>query len=1083
MKHEKINGFRGLALQPNSFEVPPGSLEIAENVVIEDKDTITKCRGFYTYFETVGDPDIIGLVSFDQRLISTYTDKMAYYSNVLPISINEMGSEVVIPEDAPVDISYDIIDRVAYEEVNGNLYATTDQGIVKLTDFDATLYQAGAPQALDLTGNFEIGTSATWWNINAADPTSKSVAYRVVFGYEDANNNTILSAPSGYFTINNDAVINAPAADAAGIVTVTVSNHGLVTGMQLSFFGATGFTNSANADGTYLITVTGANTFTYTPLVAPGGGPGTVSYALAMAVRLEFTVPSQISTNINTGWFYQVYRSSQVPITSTIQSDFQQIVQNFLTQDELNNHIVFFNDDKTEFFKGAYLYTNANSGEGELQANFRPPQAQSMSLYQKYLFYGNCRSRHLLNFAVVDPTKFTSSSYIEVKVGDLVRRYFVASETGNLTQRAEVTAAAPITITTTIAHGIPAFGLNTVYLENTTVTVAGSPINGNYYAINVAVSTFQITDTIGGAPLNGVGLGPIDFQSVYQSQPTVVGVAWVRATNVVTVTSVAHGLFAGMQVYISNSAGGAPDITTNVYTITTVPTADTYTFDETAADTAGTANYNSINNVFYDNNVSSSPAVQIRDAAEALVKAINRDPLSLVYAQYTSSPIDTPGNIRLQEKNFGEPIYLRVSDDTTQLGFFPQIPTTYTTPDQVYSANEIVLNAVYFSKLEEPEAVPLVNFIPIGSEKAQILNIHALTNSLIVLKEDGVFRLTGDSPSNFVVSLLDGTVHAVARKSSTTFANQVVCLTNQGIVLINETAVQIISRIIENAIQPIVNNGAIDLDTAAVSYEIDRNYVITTQTVDGQSQVTYCYNVITDSWTTWTWLFSYACVGPEKILYLIDPTKKIILRERKNNNRIDFSGQWHDVTVLDVPDLLHALIDVGGYPPRYGDIIVKDNIINIIIDSVEQNPGEYLVTFLYDCNLSAGDAVVLYEQYDATVKLSPITAGQVGVGKQFSQMQVHFRDYSCNSLDISYSNDTYDQTSEVTWITPLIGVNTSIFYDYKTKASPICRVYVAREAQRNTFIQPIVSNDIAGDRLQLQEIDLVIRTYGERVSR
>ena len=1168
MKFDQITGFKGLSLQPNTFEIPKGYLEVAENINIEDKDTITKCRGYYTYFDpslnfisvsasavsdvitvtsishglTTGmtvsvqnaagfavssnvdgslipvifidlntftyiapggapgggpgtleyrsdNESIINITSFDTKLLAVYDNRMSYYSNVLPMSLNETGVEVHIPQDAAASISYRVIDYPAFEKANGNLYTTADQGVIKLTNFNDNIYQSGAPQALDLDGNFDIGTSATWWNINTASPGGKQVAYRILFGYQDFNNNLILSAPSGYFSIINNSVVpdtptnNASAAGA--VVTVTSVAHGLSDGMQLFFFDASVFITPTNIEGYATISVTGVDTFKYTaPGGAPGGGPGKVSYALAMQVRLEFTVPSQISTNINTGWFYQIYRSSQVSIAVSIQSDFALIAQRFLTQTELDNHIAFFNDDVSEFFKGALLYVNQNSGEGELQANFRAPQCQSMSLYQKYLFYGNCRTRQLLNFSVSGPINFSTTSYIETKVGDIVRRYYVASGPGNLTVRASITAIGPIVVNYT-AHGIPTVGLNTVYISNTVVTIGGFPINGNYYAINVAANTFEITDTIGGAALVGVGAvpSPCDFESVYQSKATQAA-SWVRTSNVITVTLAAHGLSIGMQVYISGSAGGAPNIVTNIYTIQSVPNANDFTVNESAADSNGTCSYNELDYVFYDNNIATAtPSEQIRDSSVTLVKAINRDAYSLVYAQYTSAPNDTSGNIRLQAKNFGDPIYLRVSDLNTQKGFFPQIPIVYTGPDQVFSEDEILLNTVFFSKLQEPEAVPLVNFIKVGSEKAQILNIHSLTNSLIILKEDGVFRLTGDNPSNFVVSVLDNTVNIVARRSSTTFANQVAALTNQGVVLVSETSVQIISRIIENVIQTIVNNGAIDFETIGVSYEIDRQYLITTLAPDGQTKVNYCYNVMTDAWTTWTWTFRSASIGPDNIMYMVESNQGKILRERKNNNKIDYCGQYHDVTVLDASDTSLVLISSLSYTPQYGDIIVKNSIINIIVGVTNQNPGEYYVDFLYPSNLLTLDFATLYEKYVSTIRLTPYTGGQVGIGKQFSQMQLHFRDYSCNVLDIDYSNDTYYNSTPVRWETRLVGQNNTIDIEYTTRPSAICRVYVSRQAQRNTFLQPIIQNLIAGDRIDLQSINIAVRSYGERVSR
>lgn len=61
-----------------------------------------------------------------------------------------MGTQVDIVEDTPVDVSYSVVDNPVYEQANGNLYTTCDQGVLKLTDYNALLYQSGAPQALDL---------------------------------------------------------------------------------------------------------------------------------------------------------------------------------------------------------------------------------------------------------------------------------------------------------------------------------------------------------------------------------------------------------------------------------------------------------------------------------------------------------------------------------------------------------------------------------------------------------------------------------------------------------------------------------------------------------------------------------------------------------------------------------------------------------------------------------------------------------------------------------------------------------------------------------------------------------------------
>lgn len=1102
MQYDEIKDFKGLYVQPNSFGLPPGSFEDLHNATLEDKNIISRTRGYYTYFTVTTDEEILGLVHFNETIISVYNTRMAYYTDTGSVP-NITGVETPIPEDTPVDITFSTVDRPRFQKSNGNLYMCCDDGVIKLTDFDAKLYQAGSPPALDLFGDYDLGTSATWWDLGTGNSDSKAVGYRVLFGYTDANNNLILGAPSGIFTINNpvvEATISSIAGAGPYTITVTSTSHGLTTGMNMQFMDASGLAVNTNAEGYFTITVTGANTFTYDVPNNPGAitPPATVKYAYAMEVSLNFSVPSQISDDINTGWFFRLYRSDQQLITVGVQSDFKLIDERFLTSQELTDKAVYYNDSKSELFKGELLYTNQNSGEGEVQANYRPPQCKDMALYQGYMFYANCVNRHILEFSVIDPTVLTSTSYLEIKVGSDVRRYFLSTGVGNKEVRAALSNDAGNVLFTYTSHGIPNNGLNTVYVSN----ADGSLSNGIYYVTYISANTFRISSSLAnwqsGTFVAYTTETKADFCCLYQSQADVVGVAWTRSSNVVSITSPAHGLADGMSVYIDNSAAGAPDVVSNIYEIINVPDANTFEVSETAADSAGTLDYRNINYVFYDSSSLSSSAEQIRDTANYLVKAIDRDQDSEVYADYTSTPVDTPGNIRLRAKDFTPEIYLRVTDTATQGAFFPTIPTSYTSPDQVFSATPEQINVLYFSKLQEPEAVPLVNFVGVGSPNNEIVAIHALTNSIIVLKTDGVFRVTGDNPANFVVSLLDATIITAARDSSTVFSNQVALLSNQGVCLVSETSVQIVSRNIENVIQSAIAAlpGVVDLDSSGFSYELERSYKLTTVTPEGD-YVLYNYNILTDTWSTSDGFFSSAVLGSDVRMYHVDTTKKIIYRERKDNKKTDYTREYHQILVVDASDPNATVVESTSYAPKYGDIIIKDDQLNIIRTSTMVSPSRYSLSMFCLNNLSDGDSPYLYESYEARMKLVPYTGGQVGVMKQFAQMQIHFRDSSCTALDVSFSSDTYDNSKVNQWIAPRCAQGWGQFkwgvlpwstsdsndFDYLTTPYPICRMYVSRNAQRSTFFQPIIVNNIGGDRLNIQSIDVAVRKYGERVSR
>src|SRR5690606_35376856 len=58
---------------------------------------------------------------------------------------------------------------------------------------------------------------------------------------------------------------------------------------------------------------------------------------------------------------------------------------------------------------------------------------------------------------------------------------------------------------------------------------------------------------------------------------------------------------------------------------------------------------------------------------------------------------------------------------------------------------------LWYSKPDEPEAFPPVNFIDIGDAESRILDLTALDDVLLVWKDDGLFRVTGAPPNGWVV--------------------------------------------------------------------------------------------------------------------------------------------------------------------------------------------------------------------------------------------------------------------------------------------------------------------------------------------
>lgn len=1000
--YPEIKTWQGLYLQQNSLTVPDGALETALNVVVSKDGQITKRRGYYLYFTPSGGT-LNRLFNYQDVLMAAYQTKLTYFTETGSIP-NKVGSENLLSGQT-VAVTNGRVSR--HVESNRNIYMTTDNGVLKLTAFNSAIAKSGAPQGLDLSARFVASSSSA-----GVFGSGKTWGYRVVFGYRDSNDNLILSAPSDIVTLTNTAVTGKAASAAATVITVTSTSHGLVSGMYLTFSNAAGFTNpteNAKVNGTYQITVTTVDAFTYTVASGPTGGPGTVDYVYNGPVELEFSIPSEIGAS--EGYFYQVYRSSQVS-TTTIFSDFKLTDELTITAAQITAGVVFYTDDIDDILLGAELYTNQNSREGELQANTRAPLCDDVTLYKGYVIYGNCTTRQLLDFNVIDATLLAAADYIEVKVDAVTRRYVARTGVGNQTKLSQ--------------------------------SVTGSAV----------------------------------------------------------VTYVAHGLVVGDTVYISNVTGGTY---ANQTATITVRTADTFTVVLTGTGSPTALEFQGVTNgtypIFYLSQ-SSSASVRLRDTAQGIVKAINRDGSSLIYAQYVSGINDIPGKMRLQAKGFTGVIYLRASSSTAASAFSPVLPTSFASGTQIYSRNDQLPHVFFVSKLNEPEAVPLVNFFTVGARNKDILRVVALRDSLIVIKEDGVYRVTGDSVSNFTVTVLDSTVFCVAASSVDVLNNQAIFLSNQGVCLVTESSVQIVSRKIEDVIQTILGQTNLANVTSGVGYESERLYLLTTSDPnDTDATNVWAFNVLTESWTLWDTIFTQAVVGPEDRLYYISDGN-VIQRERKYQTRIDYTAQNYATTIsgLSSDKTTCTLTVASGVVPRLGDIVVKSNVINRISEAPVATSGTtYTVVFSRRSNLANADSVILYAYYTSQVKTAPFHAGLVGRTKQFSQIEVHFRDAASASRVFCYFVGPFlggsaTQTWEATFNSNLgwglfpwgfepWGQGEGVNLPIGTQPASIMRVYVPLFQQRTVWIQPYLEHSEAAESFSIQAMTFAVRAYGERVTR
>jgi hypothetical protein len=282
----------------------------------------------------------------------------------------------------------------------------------------------------------------------------------------------------------------------------------------------------------------------------------------------------------------------------------------------------------------------------------------------------------------------------------------------------------------------------------------------------------------------------------------------------------------------------------------------------------------------------------------------------------------------------------------------------------VASDNSVNPNRVYFSKYFQPEAVPLINYIDIGPKDKQIRRILALRDSLIVLKDDGVYLISGAVAPNFSVRLVDGSSFILAPDSAAVLNNLVYMLSSQGVATVSETGVSIISRNIEDKINAIANSKYdYKLTSFAVAYESDRSYTLwmPTKTSDTTGTQAFRYNSFTRAWTRWTKAATCAVVNPfnDKLYLGSGDDRFYVLEERKNLERQDYSDRdfTRSIGVNGVDGTTLSVSSVADI--EAGDVIVQTQYLDIpkwnrMLKKLDKDPAAFNQSFYSNYGKTSG---------------------------------------------------------------------------------------------------------------------------------
>lgn len=410
----------------------------------------------------------------------------------------------------------------------------------------------------------------------------------------------------------------------------------------------------------------------------------------------------------------------------------------------------------------------------------------------------------------------------------------------------------------------------------------------------------------------------------------------------------------------------------------------------------------------------------IDNTARSLVHVINTYTSNTFYwAIYTSGYTSLPGQITLQERGIGGTSFVITASDGTD--YSPQIPATGTTYS---SSNNVNSHYVYVSKVQIPEAVPALNYIPVGTSDKPIIRILALRASIFVFKEDGIYRILGTDITNFTVSLFDSTVILTAPDSAVLLNNQIWCMTNQGVVAVSDSGSVIQSRPIERDLVTLSSSlyPTFTASTFGIRYESDRHYNLCTvsDTTDTNATQDFVYNFLTTTWNNWPLSLTAGIVSltPDDHLYVCFASGQVA-RERKDWTIFDYADFQYNINI--VSSVLATITVTSNANVAVGDTIYQ-------VDGLGAFVGQSIVTSLpnsttiivedTDVHWVAGTAID-YKPIPVNLTYTPI-GGNFAWVKHFQDYQTFFRNATFTDLKFGFASD-FDQTTEYTTLTALGG--------------------------------------------------------------
>lgn len=850
--------------------------------------------------------------------------------------------------------------RMRFEGAARTEFFNTSQGLVAW-DGAGNAGQpvgAGAPQGLDM--DVQPDTANGWQTADSA------VAYRHTICSKDAFSRIIEGAPSGRATLRNKITVAVGGLVRSGTEVDVTYNAGqntyvLQVGDLITLSpGETDFPAGVK-------TITSVNntysTFTYTE--AGSAVASTIAQTFSIATSGLVTVWLPPDATVQN--FVRAYRSFETlgGAGDTPSDELFQVYESaYLSAADLAAGFIQFVDTAPQDTLNVPLYTNTNTGDGALQANFQPPVSLDIVYWAQRMWFANTANRHQLEFAVIgcgSPDGLVAGSDLEIYHSGPVNVTFIGVNYDPL-----LPAPVPVTFTTSGTGG--SLGAGTYYYR----VVATAAVGAVYSLPSVEASVV-------------VASGSTNKNTVKWNT-----VAGATGYSIYGRTSGGELLIAS--VGVTNSYIDTGSITPSG-PLPTRPSMGDYFYVRTDSD----------------------PGANIQTTAKSLVRSINlsvnNTATVALNAYYVSSEGGIPGSIALVARSFGDGSSFSLYSSNTPQAWAPQLPSTPVDNPFVAPKSSANLHpaGLFYSKYGQPEAVPAGNFEAINSDNDSILRIFPLHYRLLIFKTDGIYTCSNLLP--FTVTKLSAYV-LLAPDSVCVLEDRVYCLTDQGVVTISDSGLVQVSNPIDDIFNAMMSPGDIATLAArafAVAYRSERQVILWVPqfnddgTVTADNEQAFVFSTLASGWTRYA--FGARCAA-------INPATNSLTFAPPDNN--EMCGENKSLTDLDYYDLALTVgspVSVSGADLTFTSTIAALMTVGDVLKSTAND--YYPITAISDTTVTVSGStgwtgastLTLYIAIEPAIEFNKITAGTPADLKMVGQVSFLFRENGVHDTNTSFASE------------------------------------------------------------------------------